>query len=332
MPMIRKSFAPRLRNQKQVFCLPLKTKKNPTGVYTEGQLYSLMAIIFTCIFADADPASSFPLRQAARKLTQQLGEIMETLVVPEAKGSIIVKTIEGLLHKHSALSEYGLHMIHQLLKSGLSTKDIIWSQMLPTAGGMIANQAQLFAQCLDFYLEPENARHLEEISRLAKLDNDDKADEKILRYFLEAVRIRGTVGVYRNVAKTATIPDGDKNVNVNPGDEVFINCITASHDPIAFPEPKSVRLDRPMGSYIQYGQGPHQCLGYDMSKLALTTMLKTVGKLENLRRAPGPQGHMKKVALSGGVTVYMTADHSRYFPFPTTMKVRWDGELPPAGE
>ena len=300
-------------------------------MYTEQQLYTLMAVIFTCIFADADPANSFQLRQAARQLTQQLGEIMETLVIPEAKGSTMVSTVLGLLHKHSALSEYGLHMIHQLLKSGLSTKDIIWSQMLPTAGGMIANQAQLFAQCLDFYLKRKNAEHLKEISRLAKLDNDE-ADELILRYFLESIRIRGTVAVYRNVATTAIIPDGDRNVHVNPGDEVFINCTTASHDPLAFPDPENVKLDRPMDSYIQYGQGPHQCLGYGMSKLALTTMLKTVGKLDNLKRAPGPQGHIKKVHLPGGATAYMTADHSKYFPFPTTMKVRWDGELPPAEE
>ena len=290
-----------------------------------------MALIFTCIFADADPANSFSLRQAARKLTQQLGEIMETLVIPEAKGSIMVNTALGWLPKHSAISEYGRHMIHQLLASGLSTKDIIWSQILPTAGGMIANQAQLFAQCLDFYLKCENAEHLKEISRLAKLDNDE-ADELILRYFLESIRIRGTVGVYRNVATTATVTDGDRTVNLNPGDEVFINCTTASHDPLAFPDPQSVKLDRPMDSYIQYGQGPHQCLGYGMSKLALTTMLKTVGQLENLRRAPSSQGHIKKVDLSGGLTAYMTADHSQYFPFPTTMKVRWDGELPPVEE
>ena len=287
-----------------------------------------MASIFTCIFFDADPANSFPLRQAARKLTQQLGEIIETLVIPEAKEPTVVSTILGLFHKHSTLSKYGRHMIGHLLKSGLSTKDVIWSQILPTAGGMIANQAQLFAQCLDFYLEPENAVHLKEISRLAKLDNDD-ADELILRYFMEGSRIRGTVGVYRSVATTATIPDGDRMVNMMPDQRLFIDCVTASQDPVAFPDPKSVKLDRPMDSYIHYGQGPHQCLGYEMSKLAMRTMLKTVGKLDNLRRAPGPQGHIKKIASPGGVTLYMTADHSRYFPFPTTMKVRWDGDLPP---
>lgn len=312
----------------EVFCLPLKTEKNPTGVYTESQLYSIMALVFICIFFDEDPAQSFPLRQAARTLTQQLGEIMETLIIPEAREPTVVNTVLGFFHKHSALSKYGLHMIHQLFKSGLSTKDIIWSQVLPTAGGMIANQAQLFAQNLDFYLEPENAGHLKEINRLAKLDTPE-ADDSILRYFMEGTRMRATVGVYRDVATMATIQDGDRKVHVIPGDEVFVDCIAASQDPIAFPEPERVKLDRPMDSYIHYGQGPHQCLGYGLSKLAMMTMLKTVGKLDNLRRAPGVQGQIKKITGPGGVTLYMTADHSRYFPFPTTMKVRWDGELPP---
>jgi linoleate 8R-lipoxygenase/9,12-octadecadienoate 8-hydroperoxide 8R-isomerase len=65
-----------------------------------------------------------------------------------------------------------------------------------------------------------------------------------------------------------------------------------------------------------------------MSKIAMTTMLKTVCKLENLRRAPGLQGHIKQVPGHGGLNKYMTADNSSLFPFPTTMKVQWDGDLP----
>ena len=115
-----------------------------------------MALVFTCIFYDADPAKSFPLRQIARKLTQQLGEILETLVVPKVSHAHlnVFDTVIGFFHKEqSALSVYGAHMIQQLFKGGLGSKDVIWSQILPTAGGMVANQAQLFAQCLDYYLE-----------------------------------------------------------------------------------------------------------------------------------------------------------------------------------
>lgn len=64
-----------------------------------------------------------------------------------------------------------------------------------------------------------------------------------------------------------------------------------------------------------------------MCKIALTTMLKVVGRLDNLRRAPGAQGQLKKIPAPGGITIYMTADQSSLFPFPTTMKIQWDGEI-----
>jgi len=93
-----------------------------------------------------------------------------------------------------------------------------------------------------------------------------------------------------------------------------------------------VDLTRPLDAYVHYGWGPHICLGYEASKLAMTTMLKTIAKLEGLRRAPGPQGEIKKVHVEGGYTVYLTEDGGSYFPFPTTWKVRWDGEIPTVGE
>ena len=99
-------------------------------------------------------------------------------MVDEPTG-IVGKLIERL-HRPAPLSKYGIHMIEQLLKSGLSVKDLVWSQLLPSSGAMVANQSQLFAQCLDFYLSKEAAPHLAEIQRLAKLDTKE-ADELILR-------------------------------------------------------------------------------------------------------------------------------------------------------
>lgn len=59
-----------------------------------------MALVFTCIFYDAEPTKSFPLRQVARKLTQQLGEILETLVVPEVSHAYldVFDTVIGFFH------------------------------------------------------------------------------------------------------------------------------------------------------------------------------------------------------------------------------------------
>lgn len=133
-----------------------------------------------CIFFDVDPTKSFQLRQASRVVVQQLGKIVLGLVegLNEPTG-LFAKTIE-MFHHHTPLSNYGTHMIQQLLKVGLDVKDLVWSQLLPSSGAMVANQAQLFAQCLDFYLSEDAKPHLKEISRLAKLDTKE-ADELILR-------------------------------------------------------------------------------------------------------------------------------------------------------
>jgi hypothetical protein len=132
------------------------------------------------IFFDVDPVKSFPLRQAARTLIQQLGKIILGIVESMDEPTGIIGNIIKRFHHQTPLSKYGAHMIEQLLKAGLSVKDLVWSQLLPTSGAMVANQAQLFAQCLDFYLSDEGAPHLKDIHRLAKLDTDE-ADELILR-------------------------------------------------------------------------------------------------------------------------------------------------------
>lgn len=125
----------------------------------------------------------------------------------------------------------------------------------------------------------------------------------------------------------------------------------ANNDPEVFPEPSEVRLDRPLDSYIPFGVGPQAALGKETSIIALTSMLRVVGGLDNLRRAPGPQGQLKKVAREEGYTEYLREDNSSYFPFPMSkllsipirlycdplltclfsgvaFKVHFDGEIP----
>jgi linoleate 8R-lipoxygenase/9,12-octadecadienoate 8-hydroperoxide 8R-isomerase len=99
-------------------------------------------------------------------------------------------------------------------------------------------------------------------------------------------------------------------------------------DPTAFPDPEKVKLDRDMNLYAHFGFGPHKCLGLDLCKTGLSTMLKVLGRLDNLRRAPGAQGQLKKLSGPGGIAKYMNEDQSGFTPFPSTMKIQWDGELP----
>lgn len=139
-----------------------------------------------------------------------------------------------------------------------------------------------------------------------------------MHYAMEGIRLNGTFGSYRVSNVSTTIDDGGKQVHVKPGDRVFCSFVSANRDEKQFPNPNVVDPTRPLESYLHYGLGDHTCLGRDASRVALTAMLKTVAKLKNLRRAPGPQGRLKKVPRPGGFYVYMTQNHGSYFPFPTS--------------
>jgi linoleate 10R-lipoxygenase len=145
---------------------------------------------------------------------------------------------------------------------------------------------------------------------------------------MEGIRLNGTFGSYRRSNVSVTVDDGGRKVDIVPGDKVFVSFVTAARDEKIFPDPNQVRIDRPIESYIHYGIGAHTCLGKEASMVALTAMLRSVGKLENLRRAPGPQGQLKKIPRPGGFYVYMREDHGSYYVFPLTMKVHFDGEVP----
>lgn len=162
-----------------VFSLPLKTDSNPRGIYSESELYKIMAVVFTAIFYDADVGKSFELNQAARAVTQQLGQLVVSNVEVISKTGFLANLVNRL-HRHDILSEYGVHMIQRLLDSDLPAAEIVWTHILPTAGGMVANQAQLFSQCLDYYLSEDGNVHLPEINRLAK-ENTPEADRLLTR-------------------------------------------------------------------------------------------------------------------------------------------------------
>lgn len=118
-----------------------------------------------------------------------------------------------------------------------------------------------------------------------------EAENKLLHYAMEGIRLNGTFGSYRLCTVEKTIDDNGRPVNVKPGDKIFTSFVGAGKEAEFFPEPNTVRIDRPMENYIHYGLGPHSCLGGEASRTALTAMLRVVGRLDNLRRAAGPQGY-----------------------------------------
>jgi hypothetical protein len=89
-------------------------------------------------------------------------------------------------------------------------------------------------------------------------------------------------------------------------------------DPAQYPDPLKVDLDRPEESYVNFGWGPHSCIGKEINILANTAILRTFARLPGLRRAPGPQGQLKHVMQQEVVKVYLQEDWGSYWFFPTS--------------
>jgi linoleate 10R-lipoxygenase len=182
---------------------------------------------------------------------------------------------------------------------------------------------------LDVYMSEKYAHHWPEIVRLAKLD-DKESREKLRRYAMEACRLSTqSFGLFRTVAKDVTIEEAGTTYNLKAGEEIFVNLVPstfyfliqvgANVDPVAFPDPLEVKLDRDPESYVNYGWGPHSCIGKEINIIANTAILKCFALLPGLRRAPGPQGKLKYVIKNDVVKVYLQEDWGSYYYFPTSM-------------
>jgi hypothetical protein len=52
-----------------------------------------------------------------------------------------------------------------------------------------------------------------------------EADEKILHYCMEGIRLNGTFGSYREAVTSMTVSDDGREVSVKPGDKVFVSFV-----------------------------------------------------------------------------------------------------------
>jgi linoleate 10R-lipoxygenase len=286
-------------------------------------MYMILSTIFSALFFDVDAPRSYALNRAASAVSTQLGQVVEASVKADTNSGLFAGIMDNFRPHDNALREFGTEAIRRMKEAGSSASDITWSAIVPTIVGLVPNQGQVFTQIIEHYTKPESKVHLAEINRLAQSDSAE-ADEKLYRYCLEAIRLNGTFGAFREAKEVVTVEDNGKTYTIQPGQQVFASFDQANHDPSVFPEPNEVRLDRPIDSYINQGQGPTTGFGEQVTKIALVAMLRVVARLPGLRRAAGAQGQLKKIPQEGGYYVYLRGDGSSYCPFPMSLKLHWD--------
>lgn len=308
----------------QIFDLPLKTDEHPHGVFSEQELYLVLAAVFVCVFFDADPVHSFEIHEIAYDACQKLGNIVQANVTSIKDTGVVSNFIQYFLanKEETSLHMFGVRTIQTLLRSGMDVHQLVWGHILGTAGGMVPNQGQLFSEMLDFYLnDPIGQKYWPDVVREAQNEDTPESDDRLMHYMLEGSRLSCGSAVMRKVREDTQIKDGTRTLDLREQERVFVNLFAASRDPAAFPDPLAIKLDRDVALYLQLGHGPHKCLGFGLAQVSMTAMLRVVASLKNLRPVPGDQGTIKKVPAGGGIegyNKYVIEDGSgaHYFPFP----------------
>jgi cytochrome P450 len=60
------------------------------------------------------------------------------------------------------------------------------------------------------------------------------------------------------------------------GERVFLVCAAANRDPLVFPDPDRIDIEREGGQHLGFGLGPHYCLGAPLARMEGVVALRTV--------------------------------------------------------
>jgi cytochrome P450 len=118
------------------------------------------------------------------------------------------------------------------------------------------------------------AQHNDEVARLVAVPDTDMlwqtGSEEVLRFYAPVTMARKVIAD----TEIAGCP-------VHAGDQVLVTFPAANHDPAAFEDAGTFKLDRERNPHVAFGLGIHRCVGSNLARLELL-----VGLQEWLRAFP----------------------------------------------
>jgi cytochrome P450 len=128
----------------------------------------------------------------------------------------------------------------------------------------------------------------------------------------EIVRLLAVGSGLLRVAKVDTEIGGTP---IAAGEYVVVAVQAANHDPAQFADPEHLDITRQHNAHIGFGHGPHQCVGQQIARLELSTVLATLPRRVPSLRLAVP---FDDVEFKSDTTVYG----------PASLPVTWDEVLP----
>lgn len=305
--------------------IPLKTKADPKGLFTEQEVYDMLSLLFTCALMNVQPEHSWTLEHAALQVVEVLQKVIAQNVKDVSPGhpvSQLLGFISSFVWPTETRKPYH-EFLARLQESERPIRELV-AQVLGLALGGSMTFAQSVAQIVDFYMDDARAAERAEIIRLAEADSKDPEQQALLLgYIREGQRLRPQIStLLREVKQPDTIPLGDgRTVSVQPGDVVYNSVKNAHLNPADFPDPLTVNPRRPADKYHLQGSGFHKCLGIEYCEKTIPEVIKAIFRLKNLRRAEGAAGRL------AGFTVDTYGTESPVYIDDTGNITYWPGSM-----
>ncbi|KAI3616961.1 heme peroxidase [Moniliophthora roreri] len=317
--------------------LDMKTKENPSGMYTEAEIYEMFTTMFTLIFlAIGDNEHGFSLR----KQVLQAGGVTQAMIAknvfdcaPKAAGasnvflgalSTVASTVHSVIDNKPCYA-----FLRRLAETGRPINEIV-AMVVGLAVGSSVNYAQAAVHVIDFYMAEERKAERAEIIKLSQSkDSEGKGWDTLVGYVREAMRLNPQVtGLYRDALVDAVISQGSglPDIQLKKGDRIFGSLKNAHLNPDDFPDPLTINPTRPASAYQYNGSGFHQCPGVNYAEQTIAEIVKVVFSLPNIRRAPGNDGKLagfEEIQNETKTKVYVTPD-GETSPWPGKMYLVYD--------
>ncbi|KAL4246560.1 hypothetical protein ABKN59_008750 [Abortiporus biennis] len=307
--------------------IPVKTKENPKGTFTEQEIYDMFALLFTTVFLNLTPENGWTLHVSGKQVADVVNDLISKAIgeVSPASSQSLVSGLVNLNQKILSVGKSKLSdpFLQKIAETKRPMRELC-SQVLGLTVGSSVNFAQSAVQVIDFYLDDARAAERAEIIRLSSL-NDDASHELLMGYVREGQRFNPQFSATPRVAAAVdTIPlgNGRQPISVQPGDIIVNDFRDANQNPDDFPNPSLVNPRYPASKYLNQGAGFHKCPASDFSQKVIVEIMKLVFSLKNIRRATGTQGYMESFMVDGNK---MYIDNTGFVsPWPSSLTIVYD--------
>jgi hypothetical protein len=233
----------------------------------------------------------------------------------------LANAIKSHFKKLPQQAAVGKHAFALLVDAGEDAEAAAWQDIIPTAALLCNITSRLCAQTVEFFLDDKQ-------SNPSAGTSSSKPDTGLLaKYAREATRLISNITLAKKATTQVQLGESAAQGTVERGQVVVVDIAKAQNEVLKNAD--AFKLDRDDSVYSMKDYGPAVELAYKITYICNTAMLEILAAHPGISRAPGPQGHIKKIQDDLGNVMYLNEDESDYVPYPTALKLRWT-EHPPS--